>query len=174
MLISEAIAPDSKIARACGDCTRCIKACPTQAIAPDGSLNERRCLSFISQAKSEIEPELLKKLNTYVYGCDLCQEACPFNCGIDSHQHELCEPSGVEFVEIDKLMSLTQKQFKAEYGHLAGSWRGVGVIKRNALMNALYYRYRGILPHATSILEGNSPDWLKQSARLVVEEFEKL
>ncbi len=174
LLVNVEFEADEPLACLCGDCQRCVKACPTQALSETGDMNERRCLSFISQAKSEIEPELLKKLNKYVYGCDICQEVCPYNKDIKMPKDDALTATGIEFVHIDEILSLTQKQFKQKYGHLAGAWRGVGVLKRNALMNARYYKYRGVLPQAKQLLNSESPEWLKQSARLVIEELEKL
>ena len=174
LVVNVLFEPDHPIETLCGDCRRCVRACPTKALSETGDMNERRCLSFISQAKSEIEPELLKKMNKYVYGCDICQEVCPHNQDVNRPCHEALEATGVEFPTIDEILTLSQKQFKQKYGHLAGSWRGVGVIKRNALMNARYYKYKGVVPKAEAILAADGPEWLKQSARLVIEELEDL
>ncbi|HAX73301.1 MAG TPA: tRNA epoxyqueuosine(34) reductase QueG [Firmicutes bacterium] len=174
LLISVALPPDSPIESLCGSCDRCIKACPSQAILPNGGFNERRCLSYVTQSKDIEDETLLKKVNKYVYGCDICQEVCPFNREIDSHFHEEMECSGVEFPSIAELLPLTQKEFKAQFGHLAGSWRGVSVIKRNAILNARFLKYKGAIPAITTILDQDGPHWLKKAAQIALDDLNKL
>ena len=71
--------PDAPAADSCGGCELCVKACLTGALR-DGALDAGRCLSYwTTQAKEKIPPALAAKTNGYAYGCDLCQEACPFN-----------------------------------------------------------------------------------------------
>lgn len=174
LLVNYEFPVDESIERQCGTCDCCVRACPTKAIHPDGSLNEKRCLSYVTQSKEFLSPELYKKINKNVYGCDICQEACPYNQSVDFHLHEKMEPTGIEFPKIDEILKMSNKEFKQKYGHLAGSWRGVSVLKRNAMFNARFYKYKGALTEIEKIRDGQAPDWLKDAAKLAYDELEKM
>lgn len=174
LLVSYEFPVDKPIERQCGTCDRCVKACPTKAIQPDGSLNETRCLSYVTQSKEFLNSELYKKISKNVYGCDICQEACPYNQSVDFHLHEEMEPTGIEFPRIDEILKMSNKEFKQKYGHLAGSWRGISVLKRNAMFNARFYKYKGALSEIAKIRDGQAPDWLKDAAKLAYDELEKM
>jgi epoxyqueuosine reductase len=65
----------------CANCTRCIDACPTDAIAEDGyALNATRCISYLTlEHRTPTRPELAEKLDGWIAGCDVCQDVCPYN-----------------------------------------------------------------------------------------------
>src|SRR5512134_458534 len=64
----------------CGTCTRCIKACPTDCILPDRTLDASRCISYLTiELKDDIPVELREKIGGWAFGCDICQMVCPWN-----------------------------------------------------------------------------------------------
>lgn len=78
LLNREADCYDSPMDSLCGGCTRCVDACPTQAITPDGRLDARRCLSYLTiENRGPIPDEAAARMYPYFYGCDRCLKACP-------------------------------------------------------------------------------------------------
>src|SRR5207244_1717870 len=66
----------------CGTCARCHAACPTGALGPGYTMDPRRCLSYLTiEHRSALPVELRPQLGNWIFGCDLCQEACPWNGG---------------------------------------------------------------------------------------------
>jgi epoxyqueuosine reductase len=64
----------------CGSCTRCMEACPTAAIVEEGSIDARRCISYLTiENRAAIAQELRDSIGELVYGCDICQDVCPWN-----------------------------------------------------------------------------------------------
>ena len=75
----------------CGTCRRCIDACPTGAITAPYEMDARRCISYLTiEHRGEVAPELAGKMDNWLYGCDVCQDVCPWNSkAIDSPEPEL-------------------------------------------------------------------------------------
>jgi epoxyqueuosine reductase len=70
----------------CGSCTLCIEACPTHALDEPGTLDATRCLSYWTQAPAAIPEDYRAELGAQVYGCDICQDVCPWNRGIEKRR----------------------------------------------------------------------------------------
>ena len=74
------LTPDTPMTDHCGNCTRCIDACPTRAIVAPYRLNASRCISYLTvEHRGNIPADLRKDMGRWVYGCDICQQVCPYN-----------------------------------------------------------------------------------------------
>ena len=99
-------ADDKIVSDHCGNCTRCIDACPTKAIVAPYVLDARRCISYQTIEKhGDIDPELKGQFENRVFGCDICQDVCPWNLKSEAHH----EPA---FTPDEKLMNLTKSEWE--------------------------------------------------------------
>lgn len=120
----------------CGNCRKCIDACPTSAIVAPNHIDVRKCLSQITQCKGYIPRDMRPKLGMRVYGCDTCQEICPMN--------RLAKPGNVpEFnidsdwrIDIGSLIRLTRDEFRQYIKPTTAGWIGYNRIRRNATVAA--------------------------------------
>lgn len=151
------IEPDQPVDYDCGDCNRCVMACPTSCLIGDGTMNAKRCLSFQTQDKGIMDLEFRKKIKTVIYGCDICQICCPYNKGLDNPlateiDPELAHPELLPFLE------LSNGQFKEKFGHIAGSWRGKNILQRNAIIALANANDRSAIPKLLEIIDkGQNP-----------------
>jgi len=80
VLTTLALSPTGAVEDRCGGCSRCVEACPTGAIVEPYLLDARRCLSYWTiERKGEIDPEIEIRTGNWIFGCDVCQEVCPWN-----------------------------------------------------------------------------------------------
>ncbi len=94
LIIDLELEADHPIRDHCGTCTRCIDACPTEAISPQGYLMDgSKCISYFTIELKEAIPEEMKgKFENWAFGCDICQEVCPWNRFAEKHQEPAFEP----------------------------------------------------------------------------------
>lgn len=121
----------------CEGCNACIRACPTGALTPSG-INPDRCLSALTQKKGALtrEEEALLTDHPLIWGCDLCQLACPHNQNARiSPLPELTGQAGelpyLASLSPSDLDGLTNRTFRDLYGNRAFAWRGPAVLRRN-------------------------------------------
>ncbi len=94
LIIDLELEADAPIKDYCGTCTRCIDACPTEAISPEGYLlDASKCISYLTiELKEAIPEEFQGKMDNWMFGCDVCQEVCPWNRFSKPHQEPAFEP----------------------------------------------------------------------------------
>ncbi len=110
----------------CGECELCLKACPNGAIKYGYRIDSKVCLSERLQSKKEIPYDMREKITSGAYGCDICQEACPYN-----KRKAKAEASRMDIYED---LNLGKKSFMEKYGKKAFAWRGNSLHRRNLLI----------------------------------------
>lgn len=111
--------PDERYAGTCGDCFRCGSACPTNAIVDARNVDARLCISYLTiENKEGIPAELRPKLGSWVFGCDVCQEVCPYNQRPPETSWPEFQPqSGIgHYLDLfDVLAIRTEEEFRARF-----------------------------------------------------------
>lgn len=118
----------------CGNCRKCIDACPTGALS-DGGFDYKKCISYLSQVKRVLSFEEMKSIGIELYGCDRCQRVCR-GTNIEFEEItdiEKCRPL------IKDILKMSNREFKERFGKTAMGWRGANIIKRNAICALLKY-----------------------------------
>jgi epoxyqueuosine reductase len=128
------LAPTPPLPTDCGDCTLCIDACPTDALAVAGTLDATRCLSYWSQASAPVPLEYREAMEAQVYGCDICQDVCPWNRGIEKRRADA--PAAEAHVSLVEWLTVDPDELRRRYDRLYvprndGRW-----LRRNALVAA--------------------------------------
>lgn len=119
LLLGIALEPDPPFtADHCGSCRRCIEACPTGCILPNRTLDARRCISYLTiELKGEIPPPLRPRIGNWVFGCDICQQVCPWNLRFAAAEGDpaFAPRSGVPLPDLTGEMNLTTEKFRAKF-----------------------------------------------------------
>jgi epoxyqueuosine reductase len=131
------LAPSEPQPDRCGNCTRCLEACPTGALIEPYQMDASRCISYLTiENRSEIPTELQPMMGDWVYGCDLCQEVCPYNCKAPSTSESAykLDPDNqlVPYPKLVELMNMTDQEYDQHFAHSAMKRVSLSVLKRNA------------------------------------------
>ena len=123
---------DTPLKKECLKCGKCVKHCSGQALDGEYHLDVNRCVSYLTQLKelNDTQKEILSSQNM-VYGCDKCQEMCPYNQNPVKTPIEEFYKKRVVNIEKEKLEKQSNREFKKEYGDFPFSWRGKGTILKN-------------------------------------------
>lgn len=123
---------DTPMEGTCMSCNSCVRACPGQSLGRS-DFGYETCKSYLTQKKGELTNEELTILrrSPLIWGCDICQEVCPHNRDLPTTpipEFRHIEP----YVSASELEPLTNRTFKAAFGHRAFAWRGKATLLRNA------------------------------------------
>jgi epoxyqueuosine reductase len=126
------LVPDLPVADHCGSCTRCVDACPTQAIIAPKVVDSGRCISHATiELHGALPRDMAESLNPWVFGCDICQEVCPWNRHSTPHQEPQFAPGSWISWTIEDWEQASEAAFAEAFGRSAAARTGLERIQRN-------------------------------------------
>jgi epoxyqueuosine reductase len=124
--------PTPALTTDCGECRLCVDACPTGALDEVGTLDATKCLSYWTQAPASIPEDYRAALGAQVYGCDICQDVCPWNRGVEKRRRDL--PEHGAHVDLIAWLEQDGTALIDEYARLYVPRKDPRWLRRNALV----------------------------------------
>jgi len=153
----------------CGSCTRCIDACPTGALDDPGVVDSTRCLSYWSQAPGAVPVDYREQMGSYVYGCDICQDVCPWNRGTEKRRAGTGLPEDAEpVVSLLDWLTAPDDELRARYDRLYFPRNDPRYLRRNALIAAGNSGEAALAPAVERWIEGDD-ELLQEHAAWALE-----
>ncbi len=119
ILLGIELVPDNAVVNDyCGSCTRCIEACPTDCILPNRSLDATQCISYLSiELKGSIPSEMRPQMENWVFGCDVCQEVCPWNIRFSAANTyaDFAPRENMQRIDLEKEITLSPTEFNRKF-----------------------------------------------------------
>ena len=157
----------------CGSCTLCIEACPTGALDEPGLVDSTKCLSYWTQAAAAIPEDYRAELGAQVYGCDICQDVCPWNRGIEKRRADDPVPVDAEpHVRLTDWLEGDDATLMQRYERLYVPKNDARYLRRNALVALGNTGGRTDLPLAAAFL-GSDDELLREQAEWTVARIEE-
>jgi len=143
----------------CGTCTRCIAACPTQAIVAPGELDARLCISYLTiEKRGEIPAELRSGMGRHVFGCDICQDVCPWNRKAPKTSAEEFEPrDGLVNPALDWLAEMQPEEFREVFRGSPVQRAKLSGLRRNAVIAMGNSGDKKFVPPLKKLCEDSDP-----------------
>jgi epoxyqueuosine reductase len=118
----------------CGTCTACIDACPTKAIVDNYLVDANKCISFLTiENKEDIPDNFKNQFDGWLFGCDICQDVCPWNKKLSALSNEKdFYPRGNKEIELSEVIEMSQDQFKVRFETSPVKRTKLSGLKRNA------------------------------------------
>lgn len=154
----------------CGDCTICLRSCPSGAIACPFVIDQTRCISHLTQMKGSIPPELRPLIGDRIYGCDVCQEVCPKNrtAGVQSDRVGDQNAQLHPHPELIPLVNISENDFQRVIGPTAMHWVGRTRFLRNVIIALGNTGDASAVPELTRALEDPDPV-IREHAQWAIE-----
>jgi epoxyqueuosine reductase len=143
----------------CGTCTRCITACPTRAIVAPGKLDARLCISYLTiEKRGEIPNELRSGMGRHVFGCDICQDVCPWNRKAPATSAAEFEPREVLVnPALDWLAEMRQEEFRVVFRGSPVQRAKLSGLRRNAVIAMGNSGDKKFVPTLKKLCEDSDP-----------------
>jgi epoxyqueuosine reductase len=176
LITSAELAPDAPIKERCGSCSACLDACPTRAFVAARQLDARRCISYLTiEQAGPIAVELREPMGTWMFGCDVCQDVCPFN-RTSPLQPERTSPFEANErwhrLSAERVLELTHDEFAA---YAAGSplqRPGRDGVARNIVIGLANTRNKRHLPLLTRVAEQHDSAMVRETAAWARDQLE--
>ena len=171
------LAPDHPAPDRCGTCTRCIDACPTEALLAPYQLDSNKCISYLTiEKRGEIPQELREGIGLQVFGCDICQDVCPWNRKAPPTEKPEFQPrTGLFNPALAWLAEMSEDEYRKIFRGSAIKRTKRAGIRRNALIAIGNSRRRDLLPIAEQASHDPDPaissaaKWAKQRLELELQ-----
>lgn len=143
----------------CGTCTRCIAACPTQAITAPGQMDARLCISYLTiEKRGEIPVHLRSDMGRHVFGCDICQDVCPWNRKVPATSATEFEPrEGLVNPALDWLAEMREQEFQERFRGSPIRRAKLSGLRRNAVIAMGNSGDRKFVPTLKKLCEDPDP-----------------
>ncbi|RCW51470.1 MULTISPECIES: tRNA epoxyqueuosine(34) reductase QueG [unclassified Halanaerobium] len=155
IMLNLKIEPDKKLNIDCGSCRKCIDSCPAEAIIKPYLTDFSRCISYLTQKRGILTLKERKIIGKNIWGCDVCQEVCPYNKNVKHSRHP--ELKLDKLFVIEYFINIDRKHPPLELKEMALSWRGFRILQRNAIIAAANSRAEKYFTIIKNKLEDRSP-----------------
>lgn len=126
------LTPDTPARDRCGSCTRCLEACPTDAFPAPYQMDASRCISYLTiELREGIPPQFQAPMGDWIFGCDICQEVCPYNRGAPISEAFPIRPPG-PYPLLTEILSWTPDDYRATLRGSAMKRAKLPMLQRNA------------------------------------------
>jgi epoxyqueuosine reductase len=173
ILTSLELEPDLPAPDRCGSCTRCIEACPTDALIAPYQLDSNKCISYLTIEKRGAIPEQIREgIGRHVFGCDICQDVCPWNRKSPATTAAEFQPrDGLVNPALEWLAEINTEEFREKFrGSAIRRAKRTG-LRRNAVLAMGNSSNRGFLPVLKKLAADEDPV-VAESARWAVEKLD--
>jgi len=134
LLVNLDLTPSLPVPSRCGTCRRCLEACPTGAIQPDGLVDAQRCIAYLTiEHNGEIPEDLRARMGVSLFGCDRCTVVCPYNRSEDDAILPEFNPAGTTMPTAEQCLALSEVDFQQRFRGTAVYRSGLARLKRNAV-----------------------------------------
>ncbi|MDD9968492.1 MAG: tRNA epoxyqueuosine(34) reductase QueG [Myxococcales bacterium] len=175
LVTSAELPPDPPQRRRCGDCTRCLDACPTGAFRGPRRLDARRCISYLTiEHRGPIEEDLRSRLGDWLFGCDVCQDVCPFNAtgAVDPSLTEAFASRRWD-VPVEALLRLDTDRFAALAAGSPVKRSGRAGLARNAALVLANTGARRALPVLREAAKAHDSEDVREAAGWAVRRLDE-
>jgi epoxyqueuosine reductase len=164
------LAPDEPMSERCGSCRACLDACPTRAFVSERELDARRCISYLTiEHEGAIEEPLREGVGAHLFGCDDCQDVCPFNRGASIEADGAFAPDARLAISADELLRMDEASFTAWTQGSPLKRPGRAGMARNAAIVLGNARDRRHLPVLREAAEQHEDATVREAARWAIE-----